>query len=139
MTHTYGERTMEHKELTAANVRMPITKAAAIWTEYSGGPAIQKATLVRWITEGVNGHRLKAERFGGRWFCTPADLADLHRRLNESSGSGPRDHSRPTTETGTTSRCRSGGQSHSPGNRDSLGNPMRDARRRRGKEPPPPG
>lgn len=76
---------MEHKELTAANVRMPIIKAAAIWTEYSGGPAIQKATLVRWITEGVNGHRLKAERFGGRWFCTPADLADLHRRLNEQS------------------------------------------------------
>jgi hypothetical protein len=38
---------------------------------------------VRWITSGVRGIRLNAERYGVRWYCRPADIVQFHARLSE--------------------------------------------------------
>lgn len=64
---------------------MPIERAAAWWARRSGTPRPHRATLIRWATRGVKGHRLRAERNGGRWYVTEAALVEFHRVLNEQS------------------------------------------------------
>ncbi len=64
-------------------VRMPARKAAALWAKSRGLPPPSRATVVRWITTGIRGMRLQAERFGARWFCRPADVLHFHTRLAE--------------------------------------------------------
>lgn len=63
--------------------RMPATRAAALWAASRRMPAPSRATVVRWITAGVGGVRLNAERFGIRWFCRPADIVHFHARIGE--------------------------------------------------------
>ena len=63
--------------------RMPAGRAAALWATSRRVPPPPRATLVRWITKGVRGIRLNAERYGVRWFCRPADIVQFHARLSE--------------------------------------------------------
>lgn len=63
--------------------RMPVARAAALWAADRRVVAPSRATLVRWITKGVHGVRLNAERYGARWFCRPADIVHFHSRLSE--------------------------------------------------------
>jgi hypothetical protein len=63
--------------------RMPAARAAALWAADRGVPPPPRATLVRWITAGVRGVRLNAERYGCRWYCRPADVLHFHARLCE--------------------------------------------------------
>jgi hypothetical protein len=63
--------------------RMPAGRAAALWAASRRVPAPPRATLVRWITSGVRGIRLNAERYGVRWYCRPADIVQVHARLSE--------------------------------------------------------
>ena len=69
--------------LEQANVHLPIAKASAAWAAFTGGPRPDKCTLIRWATKGVRGHRLRAERFGTRWYCRPSALVEFHRLINE--------------------------------------------------------
>jgi hypothetical protein len=66
--------------------RMPVARAAGLWATSRGVPPPSRATVVRWITTGVHGIRLNAERFGVRWYCRPADIVHFHSRLDERRG-----------------------------------------------------
>jgi hypothetical protein len=132
------EAYMDRGQPDAASVRMPIAKAATLWARHAGGPCPAKASLIRWVTKGLRGQRLRAELFGGRWYCKPADLADFHRRLNERSGSAPSDHSRPTADSDKAPRRQSGGPAWPTENGDSSVNPTGDVHRHRGRDPPSP-
>ncbi len=70
--------------------RMPAVRAAALWAASRGLSPPSRATVVRWITRGVHGIRLAAERYGGRWYCRPADVVHLHARLHQEHGRGRR-------------------------------------------------
>ncbi len=61
--------------------RMPAGRAAAIWAADRGVPPPPRATIVRWITAGIGGVRLRAERYGRRWYCRPADVLHFHAQL----------------------------------------------------------
>jgi hypothetical protein len=63
-------------------VRMPLRRAVALWAESLGIEPPARATASRWIHDGVDGVRLRAERFGRRWFCRPADVLAFHGQLN---------------------------------------------------------
>ena len=63
--------------------RMPVARAAALWSSSRRMPRPSRATLVRWITTGVHGIRLNAERYGVRWYCRPADIVHFHSRLSD--------------------------------------------------------
>lgn len=66
--------------------RMPAAAAAALWAESRGVQPPGRQTLIRWITHGVHGIRLNAERYGNRWYCRPADVLHFHTRLAERLG-----------------------------------------------------
>lgn len=80
MSHGRGDSTVAKIEKYLL-CRMPAASAAALWAEERGVPPPPRATLVRWITAGVMGVRLNAERYGCRWFCRPADIVHFHSRL----------------------------------------------------------
>lgn len=84
-----GENRMGTDTLDCENVHLPIAKAAAVWARFTGGPRPDKATLIRWATKGLRGHRLRAERFGTRWYCRPSALRDFHRAMNEPVMTAP--------------------------------------------------
>lgn len=44
--------------------------------------AVGHATVRRWVTRGVNGHRLTATRAGGHWRVTEAELAVFLEKLH---------------------------------------------------------
>ena len=56
-------------------------RVAAMWSRMTGTPRPHRGTLIRWATKGVKGHRLHAERLGGRWYATPEAVADFHRHM----------------------------------------------------------
>jgi hypothetical protein len=80
---------MAYEGLENANTHLPIAKAAAAWARFTGGPRPDKCTLIRWATKGVRGHRLRAERFGTRWYCRPSALVEFHRLLNAPVHTAP--------------------------------------------------
>ena len=45
------------------------------------GPAVAASTVRRWISEGVNGVRLRALRRVGRVFVGPSDLEEFLRQV----------------------------------------------------------
>lgn len=66
-----------------ASTPLTVERAAAWWARRSGTPRPHRATLIRWATRGIRGHRLRAECVGGRWYVTEAALVEFHQRLNE--------------------------------------------------------
>ncbi len=60
---------------------LPIHRVAAMWSKMTGTPRPHRGTLIRWATKGVKGHRLHAERLGGRWYATPEAVAEFHRHM----------------------------------------------------------
>jgi hypothetical protein len=71
-------------------VRMPLARAVALWAEHLGVEPPARATATRWIHDGIDGVRLRAERFGRRWFCRPADVLAFHGALNSKRLQGHR-------------------------------------------------
>lgn len=64
------------------NLRLlPMHRVAAMWSKMTGTPRPHRGTLIRWATKGVKGHRLHAERLGGRWYATPEAVAEFHRHM----------------------------------------------------------
>ena len=57
-------------------------QAAAAWGRMTKTPRPNRATIVRWCVHGCRGHRLRAERLGGRWFTTQDALAAFLRETN---------------------------------------------------------
>lgn len=83
MQEGYCDPSGQGKPAVQSGTTMPMTAAARWWARRSGTPRPHKATILRWATRGVRGHRLRAERRGGRWFVSVAALEDFHRVLNE--------------------------------------------------------
>ena len=68
--------------------RMPLARAAALWAQHHSIHRPQRATMQRWIRRGLRGVRLKAELFGGRLYCTPADFVAFHEAVNAAAPAG---------------------------------------------------
>ena len=83
MQEGYCDPSGHGKPGVESGTTLPITAAARWWARQSGTPRPHKATLIRWATRGIRGHRLRAERHGGRWFVSVAALETFHRVLNE--------------------------------------------------------
>ena len=68
-----------------SQVPMSLDRAATFWARITGHKKVHRATLNRWATKGVKGHRLQAERFGGRWFVRPSALREFMTAINGPS------------------------------------------------------
>lgn len=75
---------------TTSNELQPVTleKGAAIWAKLTGVPRPHRATLLRWATRGVKGHRLQAERLAGRWYTTPRAIEEFLRQASRPGDQG---------------------------------------------------
>jgi hypothetical protein len=73
--------------------RMPLARAAAVWAQHHGIHRPPRATLQRWIRQGLRGVHLKAELFGGRLYTTPGDLEAFHAAMNATAPAAEGDES----------------------------------------------
>lgn len=72
-----------HMETTSEMQPVTLEKGAAIWARLTGVPRPHRATVLRWCTKGVKGNRLRAERFGGRWFTSQAAIEEFLRKASQ--------------------------------------------------------
>lgn len=53
----------------------------AVANEYG----VHRATVVRWITSGIHGQKLNAQKVGGNWRVSPDAAADFFARCTEKA------------------------------------------------------